>query len=101
MYIEFAYNNSVNTVTGFSPFVLLFAQSPREPWDLFNATGPDEIHRGNSDLDSSLGLDIIINITSARDVLQKIHRIFVFIMRDLVNLILTRSVMQYFFPQKN
>jgi transposase InsO family protein len=44
VYIEFAYNNSVNTSTGFSPFVLQFAQSPRTPWDLFNATEPDEMH---------------------------------------------------------
>ncbi len=71
MYIEFAYNNSVNPATGFSPFVLQFAQSPREPWDLFNVTEPDEIRRGNSDLVSSLGLDIITNITAARDALHK------------------------------
>jgi hypothetical protein len=67
VYIEFAYNNSVNPATGFSPFVLQFAQSPREPWDLFNVTEPDEIRRGNSDLVSSLGLDIITNITTTLD----------------------------------
>jgi len=71
VYIEFAYNNSVNAATGFSPFVLQFAQSPRAPWDLFNATEPDEMHRGNSNLASSLGLDIITNITAARDALHK------------------------------
>ena len=47
VYIEFAYNNSLNVSTGCSPFVLQFAQSPRAPWDLFNATEPDDIHRGN------------------------------------------------------
>jgi hypothetical protein len=71
VYIEFTYNNSVNTSTDFSPFVLQFAQSPRVSWDLFNTTEPDEIHRGNSDLTSSLRLDIITNITGTRDVLHK------------------------------
>jgi hypothetical protein len=32
VYIEFAYNNSFNAATGFSPFVLQFEQSPRAPW---------------------------------------------------------------------
>jgi hypothetical protein len=38
VYIEFTYNNSVKVSTDFSPFVLQFAQSPRAPWDPFNAT---------------------------------------------------------------
>ncbi len=81
VYIEFAYINSVNVSTGFSPFVLQFAQSSRAPWDLFNSTEPDEMHRGNSDLTSSLGLDIITIITVTRN--------------------FTRLVMLCFFPQKN
>ena len=76
MYIEFVYNNSVNVATGFSPFVLQFAQSPRVPWDLLNTTESNEFHRGNSDLVSSLGLDIITNIITARDPFHKAEQDF-------------------------
>jgi hypothetical protein len=73
-------SNLLTTILSMRPQVLvplffnlrnLFA-----PWDLFNATEPDENHRGNSDLASSLGLDIITNITAARDALHKAARDF-------------------------
>ncbi len=100
VYIEFAYNNSVNVATGFSPFVLQFVQSPSAPWDLFNATEPDEMHRGNSDLASSLGLDITTNITTARDALHKAVQDFRLRHVAVCNLILTRLVILWYFPQK-
>ena len=53
VYIEFAYNNSVEHE--------VIAQSPHAPWDLFNTTESNELHRG----------------------------IFVFVMLLLVNLIRT------------
>ena len=76
LYIEFAYNNSVNPATGFSPFFLQFAQSPRAPWDLLAfEDGGDAIVL--EDLGNDLaqkarifGLDVISNVIASRDALQ-------------------------------
>lgn len=72
VHIEFAYNSSVNPATGFSPFLLQFAQSPRAPWDAVLEGGnvsEAEFETGN-DLALRLGFDIIQNLKSARDTLH-------------------------------
>ena len=48
VYFEFAYNNSVNPATGYSPFVLMFAQSPRAPYDAL-LEGSDSTKQIDSD----------------------------------------------------
>ena len=72
VYFEFAYNNSVNPATGYSPFVLMFAQSPRAPYDAL-LEGSDSTKQIDSDnhLARDLGFDIMENLQDARD---KLHR---------------------------
>ena len=66
--LEFAYNSTVNVSTGFSPFILQFAQAPRAPWDSVleggenNSNGP----LSGGDLAFSLGFDTWKNLKQAR-----------------------------------
>ena len=67
IHFEFAYNNSLNPSTGFSPFVLTYAQSPRAPWAALDQSildGMDNVAARN------LGLDIVSNVQQARDALH-------------------------------
>ena len=66
----------MNPATGFSPFFLQFAPSPRVPWDLLAfEDGGDAIVL--EDLGNDLaqkarifGLDVISNVIASRDALQ-------------------------------
>jgi len=68
VHFEFAYNSTVNASTGFSPFILQFAQAPRAPWDSVleggenNSNGP----LSGGDLAFSLGFDTWKNLKQAR-----------------------------------
>jgi len=67
IHFEFAYNNSLNPSTGFSPFVLTYAQSPRAPWTALDQSildGMDNVAARN------LGFDIVRNVQQARDALH-------------------------------
>ena len=71
VHIEFAYNSSVNPATGFSPFVLQFAQSPRAPWDsVLEGGNIPEAAESGADLALRLGFDVLQNLKSARDALH-------------------------------
>jgi hypothetical protein len=76
---EFVYHNSVNPITGNSPFILSYAQSPRAPWQFLDVMLPDDVplvdvsrptKLSGTELVSSLGLDIIYNVCEARDALH-------------------------------
>ena len=77
LYIEFAYNNSVNPATGFSPLFLQYAQSPRAPWDLLAFEGgsdaiiEDDLGDELAQKARTFGLDVISNVIAARDALQQ------------------------------
>ena len=76
LYLEFTYNNSVNPATGYSPFVLQFAQTPRGPIDLISGPvddGADDFDSSNlkSDAARTLSIEIMNNVTEARDHLHE------------------------------
>ena len=72
VYFEFAYNQSVNPATGYSPFVLMFAQSPRAPYDaLLEGGDPTKQFDTDNQMARDLGFDVIQNLQDARD---KLHR---------------------------
>ena len=81
LYLEFTYNNSVNPATGYSPFVLQFAQTPRGPIDLISGPvddGADDFDSSNlkSDAARTLSIEIMNNVTEARDHLHEAARRF-------------------------
>ena len=81
LYFEFTYNNSVNPATGFSPFILQFAQTPRGPIDLINGAIDDDAADFDAsdpkvDAATSLSLTILNNVTEARDHLHEAARKF-------------------------
>jgi transposase InsO family protein len=70
-HFEFAYNSTVNASTGFSPFILQFAQAPRAPWDSVLDQGGDEKRKmSGKDMAMSLGFDTLSNLKRARDSLH-------------------------------
>jgi hypothetical protein len=72
-HFEFAYNSTVNASTGFSPFILQFAQAPRAPWDSVLDQGGDEKRKmSGKDIAMSLGFDTLSNLKRARDSLHAI-----------------------------
>jgi hypothetical protein len=70
VHFEFAYNTSVNPATGFSPFILQFAQEPRAPWDLVLAGGEDRPSRDGGEAGSNFAFDVMQNLRQARDALH-------------------------------
>jgi len=70
---EFAYNSTVNASTGFSPFILQFAQAPRAPWDSVLEGGENDSNGplSGGDLAFSLGFDTLKNLKQARASLQE------------------------------
>jgi hypothetical protein len=74
VHFEFAYNSTVNTSTGYSPFILQFAQAPRAPWDsvLEGGGNNDSVdHLSGGDLAFSLGFETLQNLKQARAHLQE------------------------------
>jgi hypothetical protein len=71
--LEFAYNSTVNVSTGFSPFILQFAQAPRAPWDSVLEGGETDSNGpvSGGDLAISLGFDTLKNLKQARASLQE------------------------------
>ncbi len=66
-------------------FILSYAQSPRTPWQFLDAMLPDDVPLGDASqptklsdtqLDSSLGLDIINNVRETRDALHLMANAF-------------------------
>ncbi len=85
LFFEFVYNNSVNPSTGHSPFILSYTQSPRAPWQFLDDMLPDDVSLGDTSettklsdtqLASSLGLDIINNVCEARDAFHHMTNAF-------------------------
>ena len=68
VHFEFAYNSTVNASTGFSPFILQFAQAPRALWDSVLEGGENDSNGPSSggDLAFSLGFDTLKNLKQAR-----------------------------------
>jgi transposase InsO family protein len=73
VHFEFAYNSTVNASTGFSPFILQFAQAPRAPWDSVLEGGENDSNGplSGGDLAFSLGFDTLKNLKQARASLQE------------------------------
>jgi hypothetical protein len=73
VHFEFAYNSTVTASTGFSPFILQFAQAPRAPWDSVLEGGENDSNGPSSggDLAFSLGFDTLKNLKQARASLQE------------------------------
>jgi hypothetical protein len=74
VHFEFAYNSTVITSTGYSPFILQFAQAPRAPWDsvLEGGGNNDSVdHLSGGDLAFSLGFETLQNLKQARAHLQE------------------------------
>jgi hypothetical protein len=89
LFFVFAYNNSVNPSTGYPPFILSYAQSPRAPWQFLDAMLPDDVplvdashptKLSGTQLASSLGLDIINNVCETSDFLD--HMVIEFRVRN-------------------
>ena len=74
VHFEFAYNSTVNDSTVYSPFILQFAQAPRDPWDsvLEGGGNNDSVdHLSGGDLAFSLGFETLQNLKQARAHLQE------------------------------
>jgi hypothetical protein len=73
VHFEFVYNSTVNASTGFSPFILQFAQAPRDPLDSVLEGGENDSNGflSGGDLAFSLGFDTLKNLKQARASLQE------------------------------